>query len=365
MSESASRVGWVDTAKGICIIFVVMMHSTLGVGVAMGETGWMHNVVAFARPFRMPDFFLISGLFLGLVIDRPWLRYVDRKVIHFLYFYILWLTIQFVFKAPGMAMEGGITKPVIEYLTAFIQPFGALWFVYILPIFFVVTRLLKNMPVWLVLGVAAVLEMLPIRTEWVLLDEFCARYIYFFAGYALASHIFSLADWVERNKSTAFALVVVWALVNAAFVFAPIPASLEFALQPHGGNDSPPDLASLPLISLALGAAGAMAIVAVSALVHHAPWTRWLAWLGAHSIVVYLAFFLPMATTRAVLIRTGIITDVGTISVLVTLAGIIGPVVLYGLIQWTGWGRFLFERPDWAYIDRAPARPQLAGNPAG
>jgi uncharacterized membrane protein YcfT len=40
-------------------------------------------------------------------------------------------------------------------------------------------------------------------------------------------------------------------------------------------------------------------------------------------------------------------------------------VVLYALIQMTGWGRFLFERPDWAYIDRAPAKPQLAGNPAG
>ena len=28
----SERVAWVDTAKGICIILVVMMHSTLGVG---------------------------------------------------------------------------------------------------------------------------------------------------------------------------------------------------------------------------------------------------------------------------------------------------------------------------------------------
>ena len=34
-----SRVDWVDYAKGICIILVVMMHSTLGVEKAMGETG--------------------------------------------------------------------------------------------------------------------------------------------------------------------------------------------------------------------------------------------------------------------------------------------------------------------------------------
>jgi hypothetical protein len=36
---------------------------------------------------------------------------------------------------------------------------------------------------------------------------------------------------------------------------------------------------------------------------------------------------------------------------LVTLAGIGGPLVLYALIEWTGWGRFLFERPAWARID--------------
>src|ERR1041384_1993719 len=101
------RVDWVDYAKGFCIIFVVMMHSTLGVGAATGQTGWLHSVVAFALPFRMPDFFMISGLFLAVVIDRDWRTYLDRKVVHFAYFYVLWMTIQFVFKAPGFAAEGG------------------------------------------------------------------------------------------------------------------------------------------------------------------------------------------------------------------------------------------------------------------
>jgi uncharacterized membrane protein YcfT len=31
----------------------------------------MGALVAFAKPFRMPDFFLISGLFLARVIGRP------------------------------------------------------------------------------------------------------------------------------------------------------------------------------------------------------------------------------------------------------------------------------------------------------
>src|SRR6187402_3945856 len=104
---SPERIDWVDYAKGICIIMVVMMHSVLGVELAAGQTGFMHVLVAFAKPFRMPDFFLISGLFLAVVIDRDWRTYLDRKVVHFAYFYVLWVTIQFGFKAPGIAAEQG------------------------------------------------------------------------------------------------------------------------------------------------------------------------------------------------------------------------------------------------------------------
>ena len=73
-----NRIDWVDVAKGICICFVVMMHSTLGVEKAAGETGWMGYFVEFARPFRMPDFFLIAGLFLASRINAPWRLYLDR-----------------------------------------------------------------------------------------------------------------------------------------------------------------------------------------------------------------------------------------------------------------------------------------------
>ncbi len=61
IAGATGRVDWVDTAKGLCIIFVVMMHSTLGVEKSAGTEGWMGLVVEFARPFRMPDFFMISA----------------------------------------------------------------------------------------------------------------------------------------------------------------------------------------------------------------------------------------------------------------------------------------------------------------
>ena len=106
MACGPDRVGWVDYAKGICIVMVVMMHSTLGVEQATGKSSWMGALVTFAKPFRMPDFFLIYGLFLEQVIDRPRPAYSDTKVVHFAYFYALWGTIQFTFKAPISPRSG-------------------------------------------------------------------------------------------------------------------------------------------------------------------------------------------------------------------------------------------------------------------
>src|SRR5205814_6592685 len=185
------RLDWVDVAKGICIILVVMMHSTLGVEKAIGAETSLHAFIEWARPFRMPDFFLISGLFLAARIDRPWRAYLDTKVVHFAYFYVLWMTIQYLTKSWGLIEEQGALGALQSYLLGFVQPFGTLWFIYLLSVFFAVTKLLRNVPPILVFLAGALLEAAPIDTGWLLVDEFASRFVYFFAGYWLASYVFA------------------------------------------------------------------------------------------------------------------------------------------------------------------------------
>ncbi len=48
------------------------------------------------------------------------------------------------FRAPGIAAEAGVAGVLKEFLLAFIEPFGTLWFIYLLPIFFVVTKLSRR-----------------------------------------------------------------------------------------------------------------------------------------------------------------------------------------------------------------------------
>src|SRR5262249_42066941 len=155
-------------------------------------------------------------LFLARVIDRDWRTYLDRKVVHFAYFYALWVTIQFIVKAPAFAAEQGWSAVGSLYLEAFVQPFGTLWFIYLLPVFFVVTKLSRALPPPLVWLVAAALEIAPIDTGWVVVDEFAARFVYFYTGFILAPRIFALAAAVQRRPVVALAGLEAWGLVNGA-----------------------------------------------------------------------------------------------------------------------------------------------------
>ena len=317
------------------------MHSVLGVEKAAGDTGFMHAFVMFAQPFRMPDFFLISGLFLAVVIDRDWRTYLDRKVVHFAYFYVLWMTIQFGFKAPGFAAEHGWGHVGYLYLESLVEPFGTLWFIYLLPIFFVVTKLSRGIPAAADLArrrgagdganrdrldrdrrILRALRLFLFRLSVCLLR---VRAVGSFAGEARAG-----ADRISRCGRSSMAASC-WSGVS-----------------------------HWPLISLALGFAGAGAIIVMGTLLARMQWLNFLRYCGEHSIVIYLAFFLPMAVTRTLLLKTGVITDIGTISLLVTVAGIAGAIVIWRLALLLR-ADFLFERPAAFWIAPKKAAPSAAG----
>jgi uncharacterized membrane protein YcfT len=341
-SAPRQRVDWVDYAKGFCIVFVVMMHSTLGVGNALGKEGWLHTVVEFARPFRMPDFFMISGLFLAQVIDRDWRTYLDRKVVHFAYFYLLWTAIQFAVKAPAFAHEHGVAGVAWLYLESFWEPFGTLWFIYLLAIFFVVAKLARNLriPPWALWLIGAALEIAHIQTGSTVIDEFASRFVFFYTGYLMATRIFALAGKVQAAPEAGLAGLAVWGLIEAFAVF-------------NGYSQ-------LPFVSLALGLAGATAVISASALMAKSDLFKPLRYCGRNSIVIYLAFFLPMAASRVLLIKAGWISDVGTLCAVVTLCGVFGSLAMFWTVRRTPLS-FLFERPARFWLT---PKPRFAMQPA-
>ena len=90
-------------------------------------------------------------------------------------------------------------------------------------------------------------------------------------------------------------------------------------------------------------------------------WLNVLRYCGEHSIVIYLAFFLPMAATRTLLLQTGVIHDIGTISLIVTVVGVVGAIAVWRAAIAAG-ANFLFERPAAFWI--VPKKAQATLQPA-
>jgi uncharacterized membrane protein YcfT len=345
MTTSASRVDWVDIAKGICIILVVMMHSTLGVEKSVGHPTVLNAFIEWARPFRMPDFFLISGLFLAARINRPWSAYLDTKVLHFAYFYVLWLTIQYAVKAPGMIAEAGTAATIQSYLLGYLDPFGTLWFIYLLAVFFIVAKLVHKLPAAAVLLVSAALHILAPKTGWIVADEFTDRFVFFYTGYALAPAIFAFANRVFRAPALLLAGGTgVWAVLNWLGVNDGIALT-------HG-----PDL----LFSYV----GIAAVIVLSVLLVRSNHAQALAYCGRHSIAIYLAFPLFMGPARVVLLKALGADYASGIAVASMAAGVIGALLMRHVLAGTPL-RYLFVRPD-AFKQASLARvwERAAGGPS-
>ena len=339
------RIAWVDYSKGIFSIAVVCLYATYYVQDAQGGKGWMQYWVDFAAPFRMPDFFLLAGLFLSATITRPWRSFLDTKVVHFVYFLVLWTSLYFILHLIQDA-RGPADPPLwLDYLHWYVDPFHMLWFIELLPVFYVVTRLLRRVPVFIVFAAAAALQIATIDSGWAQLDRFCERYVYFYAGYALAPLAFRIAAWAGQQRVAALAILMVWAVANEALVLA--------------------GMAGQPVIALALGFAGAVGVIVAGSLLSRYGWMNWLRYLGEHSIVVFLAFFLATAVTARLLDSLDIVEDIGTQQLIVIVASLIAPFILRRILRGTP-GRYLFERPDWARLVRGPRdarHPRQASSP--
>ena len=328
------RIEWVDYAKGICIIAVVTLYTAGEARSAFDTAGWMQYWVDFAKPFRMPDFFLLSGLFLARVINKPWRHYFDRKVAHFLYFYILWSTIYMIYRISMGEFAGEnlvfIAKSFISM--SLFWPFSQLWFILMLPIFFVATRLVKGIPVWIVFPVLCLVHLFPpvdIKLS-MMPEQFFERFVFFYAGYAFATHFFAYARKVQGYPLLTLVMISMCIAVNSLLVFN--------------------DFLEYTIVTLILGFYGAYAVIAIGALLQKLPNMEWLQYLGANSIIIFLPFYLPMKLISYVMLSMYSGYPPGWFAAVLTVFTLAASVLLYWLAHKINAGLWLLQRPTWVKI---------------
>jgi uncharacterized membrane protein YcfT len=323
------RYHWVDYAKGICILAVVSLYANSSAVFYFQTSGLTQYWVDFAKPFRMPDFFLISGLFLARAIDKPWRHYFDRKVFHYLYFFGLWTFISWCLMiAKGELKESPVDsiKSLISMLV--LWPHHQLWFILMLPLYFFATRLTKSIPVWVMFPVLCLLQMFPpYHFSIYTLNDFGERYVYFYAGYAFAPFFFSFAEKVKQAGLWVLLGILAWVTINSFLVFS--------------------GFAKHTPVLLVLGFAGALGVISLAVLLEKARIFNWVRYLGEHSIAIYLPFNWFMFAI-AYLVASKFNGGLAGVYILVIMSGsILASIALYIVTKKITTLSFLFVRPNW------------------
>ena len=120
---STGRVEWVDVAKGVGIVLVVLAH-------ALPKD---HIIWQFINQFHMPFFFMISGFLYST--KTSWVKFVIRKIrtlwVPFVFSSVLTKAVSIVI---GKTSVGGGVKSIIKmFLLLEAGPLlGAIWFIRVL-----------------------------------------------------------------------------------------------------------------------------------------------------------------------------------------------------------------------------------------
>lgn len=324
LPATSGRINWIDATKGLTIMMVVTMHISLGTQTMLGGSDmWLVDFTNFVRPFRVPLFFIIAGLFAAKALQADWRKFLDTKILHFAYFYFLWASLQLGIKLalPG---EGNHSLGLADFWLLPFEPFATLWFIYALALFFLVARITRNLPPAFMLAFALLLYAADVHTGWTAIDEFSGRFIFFLTGLHASRLVLDFANWTNLHKVAALSITSLG--LAAVFVL-----QNNIVLEPRFDQ-------------LCAAFYGAAAVIAFMAAFSTSAIMRPFIFIGERSLTVYLAFFLPGAILRIGLAKTGWVENGDIIATLAITGAVILPLIGAWALAKTPLA-FLFTRP--------------------
>jgi fucose 4-O-acetylase-like acetyltransferase len=314
-----------DVAKGLGIILVVIGHAWRGLDSAgmIGNPDLFRIIDTLIYNFHMPLFFLMSGMtFEAWALKRPAPEAAISRVTRLLWPLVLW---SYLFAAARLAAGDAANTQVsgIASLAFFpLPPRDHFWFLWAL-------FLQHLLALALIRAVGR-----PLGTA-----TWAALAVVVIIGSSFTP--VGLNAWTVGAATYAGGFLVGLALGPRGLP-AKGPAALGIAALAFVGLQAvsfqlPPSLLTSQLLGIALALAF-LALVRALCFGAIRPMLRFLAWLGVSSMGIYLAHTIFSAGTRAVLGRFS--QDLSLHMLLGTLAGIIGPLIIYVVIRRVG-------RPSW------------------
>lgn len=325
--ETPPRFVWVDTAKGIAIIFVVMFHAVTFLRDIGLEGPWV-SVSGPLESFRMPLFFFAAGLFAQRALSMRFTDLLRHRVARLVWLYLLWTTIYAV-ALVFIPVQRDIpdSNPVIRWLISLIVPNESTWFVYALALYLCLAWVLRALPVIAQLGLAAIPSVasavgwLPASTE---AAGKTATYFFFFL---LAVHFAQFSfRWVARSG---------WIYVAGSAV---LYAGLVWGTRRLEIDD-------FPGVNTISGIAAVIFGVTLSSALSRLRLFGWVTFLGRHTLAIYFVHFYVVLGCVAVLAVVPTESIPASVWVpVVTTIGVIIPLAIERIAAPLTW---LWSEPRW------------------
>jgi uncharacterized membrane protein YcfT len=285
-----SRVAWIDAARGLAILLVVVIHATQWIELTpIRIPGW-DGVNEVLSTLRMPLFFMCAGILATKWLSASWADLVSRKVFFLFWVYLLWQPIGSLAAVVAARITGDQLTPlrmVVSLAMTPARPRFELWFIWALALFFIAARLCARLPLTPQLAIAACFtvfwfsNLIPAgNLGWNGVPKY---YLFFLIGIHYRS---VLLDFAARlSRTTSLLVLLGWvALATGAYR----SGALYF-----------------PGIGLAVRLIGLAAGIALAVTLQDVPFLRY---LGSRTLQIYLAHT-PLIIVFVWLIDLGIRRD--------------------------------------------------------
>lgn len=337
------RIAWLDTARGLGIVLVVLGHALGGlIDSPMGAGLDAFRKAFFAvYSFHMPLFFLLSGLLVTKRLEKGAKPFVSGLLPSVVWPYFLWSVVQY---SLIFALGSLVNSPAHTYwATILALPWSTVsqfWFLYAL--FWMHMLAIAALPrigpqgfVLLALAFKALLLVvaLPVAVKLVGNNLFFYAVGVWLAPAGIEAVLLRHGPAIKALLIPVLAVAIVWATVAAVPRYAP-DVSFMTASSPVIANVA----WRFPAMAAALFGVAAMLGLASLPRLANLPW---LSYLGRMTMPIFVLHVMFIAGTRITLSQLGLIDDPRWLLPLLVAAGIVGPLLAERLTRALGLNRYL------------------------
>ncbi len=328
-----SRMQWVDYLRGIAILLVVYRHVLLGIergGTVVPAALVNANMIFFS--FRMPLFFILSGLFIGGSLARKTLgQVITTKFDNLLYPYLIWAFLQITAQI-ALSRFVNANRSLIDYTYIFYQPRNLDQFWYLPALFnttlvYLIVKTKLKAPVWSQFVIGLTLYFLgPYVQKISMLSDWMEFYIFFALGDAVSVFFF-------RESTQAF-FKNPWTLVGVTPVF--IATQIYYLSHPVNNIEF-----------LVIALIGCFSMFVLSFRLQCWDILRFLRVLGFHSLYIYVMHLMVVGFVRAIMTKVMGIHDPTALLLTGLAFGVTIPVIAYNIFVSRGlWFLFSFRKKE-------------------